>query len=68
MDITTPKRTRDEYKLRQSVLNFQIVRVDQNNVAYLTDCFCQTEPIHEMEGDYFLFLNIKVSQIHSFLF
>ncbi|CAF3947297.1 unnamed protein product [Rotaria sp. Silwood2] len=50
LDITTPKCTRDEYILRQSILNFQLVRIDQNNIAYLTDCFCQTESIHEIEG------------------
>ncbi|CAF3716386.1 unnamed protein product [Rotaria sordida] len=49
IDMTTPKCTRDEYRLRQSILNFQLVRVDQNNIAYLTDCFCQTESIHETE-------------------
>ncbi len=31
-------------------MNFQLVRVDQNNIAYPTDCLCQTEPIHEFEG------------------
>jgi hypothetical protein len=41
---------RDEYKLRQSILNFQLVRVDRNNFAYLTDCLCHTGPIHEIEG------------------
>jgi hypothetical protein len=48
--MKTPKRIRDEYKLQHSVLIFQLVRVDQNNVAYVTDCFCQTEPLHEIEG------------------
>ncbi|CAF4231990.1 unnamed protein product [Adineta steineri] len=51
IEIKTPKRIRDEYKLQQSILNFQIVRVDQNNLAYPTDCFCQTESIHEIEGN-----------------
>jgi hypothetical protein len=50
METRAPKHIRDEHQLRQSVLNFQLVRVDQNNIAYLTDCFCQTEPIHEIEG------------------
>ncbi|CAF4855891.1 unnamed protein product [Rotaria sp. Silwood1] len=51
MDITTPKCTRDAYKLQQSILNFQLVRVDQNNIASLTDCFCQTESIYEIEAN-----------------
>jgi hypothetical protein len=50
IEIDTAKRIRDEYHLRQSILNFQLVRVDQNNVAYPTDCFCQTESLHELEG------------------
>lgn len=55
--MKTPKRIRDEYKLQQSILNFQLVRVDQNNVAYLTDCHCQTETLHEIEGRSFYYLH-----------
>jgi hypothetical protein len=58
IEMETAKRIRDEYHLRQSILNFQLVRVDQNNVAYPTDCLCQTESLHELEGIYIFSLSI----------
>ncbi len=50
--MSTAKHIRDVYQLRQSILNFQLIRVDQNNVASPTDCFCQTEILYELEGNY----------------
>jgi hypothetical protein len=46
----TAKQIRDEYNLRQSILNFQLIYIDQNNLAYPTNCLCQTESIREIEG------------------
>lgn len=54
MEIRAPKRIIDEYKLRQSILHFQLVRVDRNNIACPTDCFYQTESMHEIEGKFFI--------------
>ncbi len=48
------KQIIEKYRLRQSMLIFQLVFVDQDNVAYLTDCRCQTEPIQEYEGEFWL--------------
>lgn len=50
IESKTAKQIRDIYRLRQSILNFQIVRVDQENIAYPTDCFCQTGILQEFEG------------------
>ena len=58
---------RDEYKLRQSILNFQLVRVDQNNFAYLTDCFCHTESIQEIEGKLSSYLSTRLGKMSFFL-
>lgn len=49
IESKNPKRIRDEYQLQQSIINFQLVRVDQNNIAYPTDCRCQTDILHELE-------------------
>jgi hypothetical protein len=50
--MSTAKHIRDVYQLRQSILHFQLIRVDQNNVAFPTDCFCQTGILYELEGIY----------------
>jgi hypothetical protein len=50
IDGNTPKQIRDEYNLRQSILNFQLAYVDQDNVACPTNCVCQTEILREIEG------------------
>lgn len=40
----------NEYRLRYSILHFQVVLVDENNQIYPTDLQCQTEEIYEYEG------------------
>ncbi|CAF1340801.1 unnamed protein product [Rotaria sordida] len=44
------KETRDQYNLRQSILTFQLVVVDENNMAYCTDTICETESINEYDA------------------
>ncbi|CAF1151362.1 unnamed protein product [Rotaria sordida] len=44
------KETRDQYNLRQSILTFQLVLVDENNMAYCTDTICETEGINEYDA------------------
>ncbi|CAF2027911.1 unnamed protein product [Rotaria magnacalcarata] len=44
------KETRDEYNLQRSMLVFQLVFVDENNIAYCTDAICKTDVIQEYEG------------------
>ncbi len=46
-----------EYKLRCSVLHFQIFCVDENNNAYPTDMQCQTENIYEYGGKISFLMN-----------
>jgi hypothetical protein len=53
-NTTNAKRIRDKYDLRYSVLHFQIILVDQNNCAYPTDLQCQTLPIYDYEGKFFV--------------
>ena len=50
LESSTAKQIRDLYQLRQSILNFQIVRVDRENIACPTDCICQTGILQEFEG------------------
>ncbi len=50
----TAKQIIEKYRLRQSMFIFQLVFVDQDNVVYFTDCRCQTEPIQEYEGEFWL--------------
>ena len=47
------KKTIEQYDLRHSTLVFQLVLVDDNNVAFPTDCLCQTAPMLEYEGKFF---------------
>lgn len=43
-----------KYNLAYSILHFQIFLIDQYNKAYPTDLQCQTEPIYEYEGRFFM--------------
>ncbi|CAF2738965.1 unnamed protein product [Rotaria sp. Silwood2] len=46
------KNTRDKYDLRRSLLAFQLILVDENNMAYCTDAICKTGIIEEYEGEF----------------
>jgi hypothetical protein len=59
IDTKKVKNVIEEYKLRYSILHFQVFFVDENNNAYPTDMQCHTEPMYEYEGKNFVFMNSK---------
>jgi len=51
---TNAKAMIEHYNLRQSVLRFQIMLTDANNILYPTNCCCETVTLTEYRGKLYL--------------